>query len=115
MNKFVKMLSAGSKETLTVRAQGIANESVLEVETFIQDLKREKLQLVNKYNKLTDLAPDNKYSLRPGGDDFNAKTWVKELHTIRMEIAIKEEELVEAQAIYDEWFAPTPVSAEEIK
>ena len=104
MSKFANMLSAGNKETLGARAKGLADEAVLEVETFIQNLRREKIQLNNKLNNLTDLAPDNTYSLRPGGKDFKASAWVKELHQTRMDIKLKAIELEEAQAIYDEWF-----------
>jgi hypothetical protein len=107
MNKFGKMLSADSSATLGTRAKNLADSAVLEVEAFISNLKREKIKLENKINDLTDLAPENTYSLRPGGEDFDAAKWMKELHKTRMDIALKQVELEEAQAIYDEWFAPS--------
>lgn len=105
MNKFGKMLSADSSATLGTRAKNLADSAVLEVESFISNLKREKIKLENQINDLTDLGPENTYSLRPGGKDFDAAKWVRELHKTRMEISLKEVELEEAQAIYDEWFA----------
>lgn len=104
MSKFVKTLSASNAEIKETRAKMLAETTVLEVESFVQGLKKEKLELYNKLANLTDLAPDNTYSLRPGSKDFDAKAWVRELHSTKMEIALKEMELEEAQSIYDEWF-----------
>jgi hypothetical protein len=104
MSKFVKTLSASNAEIKEARAKMLADTTVLEVESFVQALKKEKLELQNKLANLTDLAPDNTYSLRPGSKDFDAKLWVRELHSTKMEIALKEMELEEAQAIYNEWF-----------
>ena len=110
MNKFESKLSAGNKEILSERAKNLSDEVVLEVESFISNLKRERIQLANKLNNLTDLGPDNTYSLRPGSSDFKAASWVKELHQTRMDLKLKTIELEEAQAIYDEWFAPAEAS-----
>jgi autotransporter translocation and assembly factor TamB len=104
MSKFANELSASDKSIKAKRAKMLEDTTVIEVESFLQNLKREKLQLNNKLNNLTDLAPDNTYSLRPGSKEFNAGEWVKELHLTKMEIALKDIELVEAQGIYDEWF-----------
>lgn len=104
MNKFAKTLAASNAEIKETRAKALSDSTVLEVESFIQNLKREKLQLNNKLNNLTDLAPDNTYSLRPGSTDFNPSAWVKELHKTRMDIKLKSIELEEAEAIYNEWF-----------
>lgn len=105
MSKFVNMLSADSNATLGNRAKNLADSAVLEVESFIANLRKEKLQLNTKLNDLTDLAPENTYDLRPGGKNFDAGKWVAELHRVRMDLALKEVQLAEAQAIYDEWFA----------
>jgi len=114
MSKFAKMLSADSSATLGNRAKNLADSAVLEVESFIANLRKEKLQLNSKLNDLTDLAPENTYSLRPGSADFNPAKWVRELHQTRMDIALKEVELAEAQAIYDEWFSEeTPIKAKK--
>ena len=105
MSKFVSMLSADSDSTLSKRAKNLAESAIIEVETFIQNLRKEKLQLNGKLNDLTDLAPENTYDLRPGGKNFDASKWIAELHKVRMDLALKDIELQEAQAIYDEWFA----------
>lgn len=107
MNKFASTLASSNADIKQARAQALSDSTVLEVESFIQNLKREKLQLANKLNQLTDLAPDNSYSLRPGSRDFNPSAWVKELHKTRMDVKLKAIELEEAEAIYNEWFKPT--------
>lgn len=115
MSKFAQMLSADSSATLGNRAKNLADAAVLEVESFIANLRKEKLQLNSKLNDLTDLAPENTYSLRPGGADFNAAKWVAELHRTKMDLALKEVQLVEAQSIYDEWFADETPAAKAKK
>lgn len=110
-NKFTSTLSASNAEIKVARAKSLSDSTVLEVESFIQNLKREKNQLANKLNNLTDLAPDNSYSLRPGSKEFDAAKWMKELHTTKMDLELKEIELKAAQDIFDEWFAPIEVKA----
>lgn len=104
MSKFEKMISASNSTTLANRASDLAEEVSLELNSFINNLKREKSQLKSKINKLTDLAPENTTSLRPGHPDFNAANWVAELHQCRMDLSLKEVELTEAQNILDEYF-----------
>jgi hypothetical protein len=108
MSKFEKMVSASNSTTLASRASDLAEEVSLELNSFINNLKREKSQLKSKVNKLTDLAPENTTSLRPGHPDFDAAKWVSELHQCRMDLALKDVELAEAQAIHDEFFGEEP-------
>ncbi len=104
MSKFVSTLSSSNQEIKEARAQMIGDETVLEVTQFVNGLKKERMLLKNKIVKLTDLAPDNSYSLRPGGKDFNAAKWVQELHQTKMDLKLKEIELAEAESILNEWF-----------
>ena len=104
MSKFVETLSASNQTIKEARAEMIAEETVIEVQQFVSNLKKEKLQLKNKITKLTDLAPDNSYSLRPGGKDFNSAQWVQELHKAKMDLKLKEIALAEAEGIMTEWF-----------
>ena len=104
MNKFAETLTSSNETIKESRAQMLADETVLEVEALVSSLKKEKLQLKNKIVKLTDLAPDNTYSLRPGGADFDAFQWVAELYQTGLDLKLKEIELAEAKAILKEWF-----------
>ena len=71
MSKFAKKLSASNKEIKGERAEMLSEEVALEVSQFVGNLKKERLALRNKVNRLTDLAPDSKDSLRPASKDFN--------------------------------------------
>jgi len=104
MSKFEKMISSSNSATLASRASDLAEDVVLELNSFINNLKKEKSKLKSTINKLTDLAPENTTSLRPGHPDFEPAKWVSELHQCRMDLALKEVELAEAEAIYNEYF-----------
>lgn len=113
MSKFVTMLSASNQDIKSSRAEMIAEETVIEVNQFVSILKKEKMLLKNKIVKLTDLAPDNTYSLRPGGKDFNPTKWVQELHQTKMDLKLKEIELAEAESILTEWFSEETTTTNE--
>ena len=104
MSKFAKTLSASDSSIKAARAQMLADTTVLEVDSLISNLKREVNQLKNKIVQLTDLAPDNTYSLRPGGKDYDPVKWVSQLHQCKLDLKLKEIELTEAEAIKSEWF-----------
>lgn len=104
MSKFVNMLSASDSAIKETRAKQLAEDTILEVDAFITSLRRELSKLNNKLTSLTDLAPDNTYSLRPGSKDFDASKWMNELHETKMEIKLKTIELEVANEIKNEWF-----------
>ena len=104
MSKFTEMLSSDNKTTLSKRASDLSEATLIEVDTFMSNLRRERLQLNTKLNNLTDLSPENTYSLRPGGDKFKPEEWMKELHQVNMDIRLKEIEMEIAKEIYAEWF-----------
>lgn len=104
MNKFSRTLSASNDSIRKERAENLSEEVILEVDELLGKLKKEKVQLKNKIANLTDLAPDNTYSLRPGGKDFKADAWVQELFEAKLELDLKEIELQTAKGIKKEWF-----------
>jgi hypothetical protein len=104
MNKFAKTLSASDKSIKEARAQMLADTTILEVDAKVSGLKRELNTLKNKITQLTDLAPDNTYSLRPGGKDYNPVKWIEELHQTKMDLKLKTIELEIAEEIKKEWF-----------
>jgi hypothetical protein len=81
----------------------------------VQNLKKEKLSLQNKIAQMTDLSPEETTSLRPGGKNFDAASWAKNLHTAKMQLKLKQIELDEATAIYDEWFGNTEAKVTKTK
>lgn len=105
MSKFSKKLASTNKDIMADRAEMLGEEVGLEVSTFVGGLKKEVLTLKNKINRLTDLSPNSKDSLRPGGDNFNSVQWVKELHEASLDLKLKEVELQVAESIQKEWFS----------
>ena len=105
MSKFAEKLSASNKDIKSDRAEMLAEEVALEVNQFVGNLKKERLSLKNKVNRLTDLAPDSKDSLRPANKDFDASQWVSELHDAKMKLKLKEISLKVATDIEKEWFS----------
>ena len=105
MSKFAEKLAASSKDIKTDRAEMLAEEVALEVQQFVGGLKKERLSLKNKVNRLTDLAPDSKDSLRPTHKDFDPSAWVSQLHKAKMDLKLKEIALEVAVGIETEWFS----------
>ena len=103
-NKFVATLSASDANIKATRAANIGGLAEIEASTLVQNLKKEKLGLENKIANMTDLAPDTTFSLKPGGDNFDAAKWVKDLHKASMDLKLKNIELEVAESIYNEWF-----------
>lgn len=102
--KFVKSLAQSNDKIKEARAQMLADDTLLEVDTLISNLKRKVNSLKSTINNLTDLAPDNTYSLRPGGKDYNPLKWVTELHQATLDLKIAEIEYDAAVSIKTEWF-----------
>lgn len=115
MNKFVSTLSASDSSIKASRATILSEQTEIEASTMLQNLKKEKLTLQSKISQMTDLHPETSDSLRPGGKNFDAAKWIKDLHTFKMQLKLKQIELDEAQAIYDEWFGETSEDAAPTK
>jgi len=105
MSKFSKKLASSNKEIMADRAEMLGDEVALEVSTFVGCLKKEVLTLKNKILRLTDLSPNSKDSLRPGGDNFDSVQWVKQLHEATLDLKLKEVELEVAESIQNDWFS----------
>jgi hypothetical protein len=105
MNKFVSLISADNTGIKESRAKNLGEEVKIEMETLVNNLKRDKLSMENKLARLTDLAPKNAMDLTVGGENFDAKTWVKDLQNTKIQILNKEIELKVAQETFSEWFA----------
>ncbi len=104
-NKFINTISASDSTIKTTRASLLAQEARIEANTLVQNLERDMLVLEGKIASLTDLAPETTYSLKPGGDNFNAAVWVKDLYETKMKMKLKEIALNEARSIVEEWFS----------
>ena len=104
MNKFAKNLTKDAKGIKEQRAKILAEDTKNEQDDLVRNLNREKRELEITLLNLTDLSPDNTYSLKPGGDKFNAKTWVKEMQDTKIAILNKTVEIKTAEETLKEWF-----------
>lgn len=68
------------------------------------DLFRQENSLAEKM----DLAPDSTTSLRTVPQGFDPSSFVEEIHSIKMEIALAKAELIIAEATYAELFSDIP-------
>lgn len=102
--KFVSRITASDSSIKESRAKNLEMTVKMEVEDLIRKLTKDKLALETEIEKLSDLAPDTTYSLRPGGKDFDARSWVTKLHQAKLDLKLKNIELEEAESILNEWF-----------
>lgn len=103
MNKFKEKFAASTKDIKDSRASMASKAGDLEAKAFISNLEKEYGTLEMAKEDLIDLAPDNKYSLRPG-KEFNAGAWFKELVRLEVSMKLKKVELEIAREAYNEWF-----------
>ena len=107
MNKFIELISNTTDATLKRRATTIATSAQIEQENLINTLKAKKVELDLKVATLTDLAPESTDSLRPGGKDWDAKEWVKELQAAKQEQYFLDIQLQIAESTHKEFFTDT--------
>lgn len=103
-NKFINNLVKDAHGIKQQRAEILAEETKYEQEEIVRNLAKEKRALETKLVAMTDLSPDNTYSLRPGGDGFNPKQWVREMQNVKVALLNKEVELQLAEETLEEWF-----------
>jgi hypothetical protein len=103
MNKLERMLSADNKAVLSARAKTAMEDIAAESTAFIAQLEKEKRESIKKLNALTDIGPDESTSLRVVEESFDAAHWIKQIHSLKMDIRLKEIEIKVANEIHNEW------------
>jgi len=104
MSKFVSNLVKDSKGIKQQRAEILAEETKNEQDDLVREITKRKRDLEIKLLNLTDLSPDNTYSLKPGGEGFNPKSWVREIQNTKIELLNIAVELKAANETTAEWF-----------
>lgn len=103
MNKLERMLSADNKAVISARAKNAMEEISAEMATAIANLEKDKREFVKKLTNITDIGPDNTTSLRVVDEGFDACSWLKEIHNLKMDIRLKDIEIKVAKEMSDEW------------
>lgn len=104
MNKFTSLISNTGNDTLKRRAENIAATAEIAQQNLVNKLKQRKAEISLHIENLTDLAPENTESLRPGNKDWNPETWVTELQKAKEDKYTIEIQLKLAQETFDEYF-----------
>lgn len=107
MKKFQKLISLNTNEALVRRAESITTGAEIAQQNLVNSLKQQKIEIELKIANLTDLAPENTTSLRPGGKDWDAVLWVTDLQKAKQDLYTIEIQLKLAQETYDEYFTET--------
>lgn len=112
MSKFEICLKQGAKEIREARAK-LTTETAKEAAVdLVRKYTKERRELEIQLDKLTDLNRDGELSLKVVKDSFEPATWLREMHKIKCDIAIKEVEVQMAEEIYEEWFGDSPIIEE---
>ena len=106
LSKFVSSLSNNDGAIKTKRAAILASSTEAKQTALINALK-DKINTIDlEIENLTDLAPDNTYSLKPGGSNYDPQAWVTKLQQLKLDRFTVSIELDIAVDTYNEWFAP---------
>lgn len=104
MKKFQKLISSNNNEALIRRAESITTGAEIAQQNLVNGLKQKKIEIELKIANLTDLAPEDTTSLRPGSKDWDAQKWVSDLQNAKQDLYMVEMQLKLAQETYDEYF-----------
>lgn len=103
-NKFTKNLQASHKDIRGKRAELISSDAEDAQNDLVRELQQKKRDLERKLLNLEDLSPDTELSLKPTKGDFDAKSWVREVHKTKVELVLLEKELEIAEGTQSEYF-----------
>lgn len=104
MKKFQKLISSNNNEALIRRAESITTGAEIAQQNLVNSLKQKKIEIELKIANLTDLAPEDTTSLRPGSKDWDAQKWVSDLQSAKQDLYMLEIQLKLAEETYDEYF-----------
>lgn len=104
MKKFQQLISSNSNEALVRRAESITTGAEIAQQNLVNNLKQKKIEIELKIANLTDLAPEDTTSLRPGSKDWDAQKWVSDLQNAKQELYMVNMQLKLAEETYDEYF-----------
>jgi len=108
MNKFKELIIKSGPEIKAQRAQTLADATFRKQTALVNKLKDELAEIDLQIEQITDIAPTNTYSLKPGGKSFDPSKWVEELHRLKRERYNTEIDLSIAVETLNSWFGEIP-------
>lgn len=113
VNKFTRSISNGST-ALSDRALLVGKAAKLAQEDLVRRLDSDVNTMELEMIKLCDVSPENTQDTKPRGlAAENPAEWVNQLHSLKVNIALKKEELKIAKETLKEWFDESSSSASE--
>lgn len=109
--KFQTILAQDPSQALSQRSFILFEDTKSEQEELLRTLRAEKRVLDMKILNLVDLSPENRDSLRPGGEKFSSKNWVKEMQNVKIQLLNKQVEIQAAEETLEEWFLVDKIEA----
>lgn len=79
MNKFLQLITSDGSKTLERRATTLAQQGEIAQKVIINNLEAQLQKVELTITNLTDLAPESKDSLLPGGKNWDADAWANAL------------------------------------
>ena len=101
---FHKILASSGQEVLDKRATIIFNSAKAAMDTKLRDLQAQKNELDLRRINLTDLAVENRDSLRPGSKDFSAADWIEEICEVDYQLELLADQIAIAEKVNAEFF-----------
>lgn len=102
--KFQVILASSGQDVLDRRSQLTFKATEKAMNSHLQQLNDKRDDLEIQILNLTDVSVETRDSLRPGSRDFNPSQWVKNLVSLKMEVALLDEEIAIVEETRTEFF-----------
>lgn len=105
--KFLSVLGKNLKEIKGQRAVIISEDAQAASEKLINDLKTNLRRLKSALLTLEDINANGAFVSNPVKENFDATSWIKDMHNIKLQIIDMEIELQVAVETHNTWFSTT--------
>ena len=108
MNKFTKSIGASDATIKGQRASIMGESAAAEAKALLDSLLKEKREIKTKILNLADLSPETTVALGPNAKEFNAASWIKQMHELELQLILNKVKVKAAKKIQKEWFTEEP-------
>ena len=102
--KFYANLVLEAKGIKEQRAHIMTRNTMRSQAAIIQGIQKRLDDIDEKELNLTDLSPENTYSLKPGGNNFTSQAWTEELQGLGIRRREVQVEMDVAMENFEKWF-----------
>lgn len=105
MNKFQNLIGGSTDSVKSNRTTLLAKSTMNAANQNINKIENQINEVEMDIERITDVAPENTYDLRPGGKNFSPNKWVSDITVFKLKLYKLYIELEIAKNIRDEWFS----------